>query len=956
MKMKSKFYPTKALVLSMAVIAANTASAQDDTTADVEVEEVIVTGSFIRNSQFTNASPIQTITTDEIWESGASNLGEYLRDLPYMENIDVVANTYDAQDGTQDSNSARFNLRGLGTQSTLTLMDGRRSTNAGAVAGLLPSIAQQRVEIVADGGAALYGADAVAGVANIIPYKEYEGFKARTYYKRDESGDTEQTSIELLTGLSFDNGINWVGALEYRTRTALLTSERPEYLRIADGDSASNNPGTWQRAEQVGFPYSHGYHYFRDPSCGTFNEGAEDIGAPANTPSGVLSATGRSCVAQFGEWSDYGRPSVNYTMFNNFTYSPTDWLDLEFQMSHNYRESQLIFSPSSAPNSANLNRLIVPTDHPANPFGRDVKPYYWRPFAKAGTMPSRLEGSGFARIPYPYYTDAYKFGGNFRIGDTTWEGETWIGHQTYRRKQQGWGISTDRMSAALDGRGGPGGDEWFNPFGSADPRSPEYIAGTIGQGGTENSQSLVDWLVVDNYHQTSQTRLKYLDTVFNGEIIDIPTGTIRGAVGFQFRHNRDWNYHNPLNVSGDNIAANPTAFINPVIARDSGVRSLFGEVEIPALTDSVIGSVGIKAAARYENFYTLGYETTKPKISLLWELNDAIAFRTSYGESFLAPSPGALRAALQENCVAIPDDDPDPITGLSMEDRPSCVSGNPRLNAEESEIINFGISFRPIEGLSIDIDYQEIEYFDKIQSLISDEVTMAQYYDFLAATSYTESTYDTSNPAHVADGIAWVQANPNPLVVRFPDGSVDAIIRAPVNYATQFVEGFDVRVRYSFDYEDWGRFAVSLSGNYYTEWEYQQSPTSPVIKAKGNSNSNTAFAPPIAKWKGNLGLSWFRNNHSASITTRYIDKMTWDETTEAAGFDSLDFPYVNAISKTDARYSHRFSIFDTDANMTIGVTNLFDRNAQRLPKRGGIESRIDDPFGRQFYVSMDFEL
>ena len=102
-------------------------------------------------------------------------------------------------------------------------------------------------------------------------------------------------------------------------------------------------------------------------------------------------------------------------------------------------------------------------------------------------------------------------------------------------------------------------------------------------------------------------------------------------------------------------------------------------------------------------------------------------------------------------------------------------------------------------------------------------------------------------------------------------------------------------------------------------------------------------------------MSWFRNNHSASITTRYIDEMIYDETTRAVGFSASDNPYIRAITKTDARYSFRFNIWDTDGNMTAGVTNLFDRDAQRLPQRGGIESRIDDPFGRQYYVSLDFE-
>lgn len=946
-----RFYAAKTLLLTLGVIAANQSIAQENSENEGDIEEVVVTGSFIRDSQFTNASPVVSITTDEIWQSGAANLGEYIRDLPYMENIDTVANTLDAQDGQQDSNSARFNLRGLGVESTLTLMDGRRTANAGAVASLLPSIAQQRVEIVTDGGAALYGADAVAGVANIIPYKEYEGLRARTYYKRDDRGGTEQSSVELMTGLTFDSiGVNWVGAIELSKRTALATAERPKYLRIADQDSSYGNPGAWQSWNNR---FS-GLGRAQDPSCNTFNEGHEDLGQTGALPSGTPASIGR-CLLYYGEWQDFARPSVGYTMFNNFTYQPTDWLQLEFQMSHNYRESQLISSPSNAVTARpNQLQLRVPASHPANPFGRDVMPYFWRPFSKLGTLPSVTEGTGYMRTVYPYYTDTYKFGGEFSIADTSWVGESWIGYQQYRRRIKDDAYSLSRMSAALRGEGGPGGNEWFNPFGSADPRSPHYVAGL-----TDNSQSVVDWLVVDNYHETDRNRLVYWDTVFNGEILEIPTGRILGAAGFQFRKTRDINRNNPLSVARDNLTSNITSYISPIEARDSNVRSAFMELEIPLLTNSVIGNVGIKAAARYEDFYTLGYSTTKPKISLLWEALDSISFRASYGESFLAPSASQLRPALQENCTDVPDDDPDPITGLSMNGRPSCLSGNPNLNAEESKIFNVGMSWLPIEGLSIDIDYQEIEYFDKIQTLISDEVTAVQFQDFLAATSYTADSYDTGNPSHVADAVAWVQANPHPLVSRFPDGTVDAIIRAPVNYASQFVEGFDVRMRYGFAYQDWGRFSVSLGGNYYTRWEYQQSPTSPIIDARGISNSTTGFAPPLSKWKGNLGLSWFNANHSASITGRYQDEMIYDRTASTIGYNVADFPIVRAIATADARYSYRFDInriIRADANVTVGITNLFDRMPQRLPQANGMESRVDTPFGRQFYLSMDFEL
>src|SRR5690606_30122711 len=108
---------------------------------EVEVEEVVVTGSYIRNSAFTGASPVDSISQEDLLESGAPTMGQYIRDLPYTQNTDTVANVNATQTGQQDSNSARFNLRGLGTNSTLTLVDGMRSVNDGAVASLLPDIA-----------------------------------------------------------------------------------------------------------------------------------------------------------------------------------------------------------------------------------------------------------------------------------------------------------------------------------------------------------------------------------------------------------------------------------------------------------------------------------------------------------------------------------------------------------------------------------------------------------------------------------------------------------------------------------------------------------------------------------------------------------------------------------------------------------------------------------------------
>jgi len=139
-------------------------------------------------------------------------------------------------------------------------VDGRRAVNESAVSALLPGIAQRSVEIVTDGGAALYGSDAVAGVANLIPYKQFDGMKGRVYYKTDQENSSEQYTAEFLMGHRFNigNGLEWVGAIEVNKRTAFLVSERPRYQEYYDQDSTFNNPGRWISGVATGRT---------DPSC-----------------------------------------------------------------------------------------------------------------------------------------------------------------------------------------------------------------------------------------------------------------------------------------------------------------------------------------------------------------------------------------------------------------------------------------------------------------------------------------------------------------------------------------------------------------------------------------------------------------------------------------------------------------------------------------------------------------
>ena len=235
-----------ALVSSLAVPALT--QAQD------EIEEVVVTGSYIRNSAFAADTAADTVTGEDILQSGAPNMSEYIRDLTYVQNVDIVNVVLGSQDGPQTSNGASFNLRGLGENSTLTLVDGTRTLDS-RLNTAFPEIAMERMETVLDGGSALYGSDAVAGVVNLVPIKEFEGVKFRTYYQRPEDGKNEDMRFSALFGKSWDNGISYVGAVETYLRTPLMWYERGREHNVSRGTSSSGNPGTFKKLE--GIPDSH---------------------------------------------------------------------------------------------------------------------------------------------------------------------------------------------------------------------------------------------------------------------------------------------------------------------------------------------------------------------------------------------------------------------------------------------------------------------------------------------------------------------------------------------------------------------------------------------------------------------------------------------------------------------------------------------------------------------------
>ena len=249
----------QALTLSLFCLCSQPTMAQQDSSADSDnIEEIIVTGSRIaRDPNLTGALPVQTVPSEEIQLSGEFALADVVNDIPALL-LSITSET--SIDSTATSGANILNLRGLGANRTLTLVNGRRHVSGvqGSSAldvGSIPMRLVERVEVLTGGGSAIYGADAVTGVVNFILKDDYEGFGVGVSYGISAEGDGQQTVVTGTWGTNFANDRgNFVVSVDYRADEGLSMRDRPgslfgsggnwlnPALRFQIGDIAGSTP------------------------------------------------------------------------------------------------------------------------------------------------------------------------------------------------------------------------------------------------------------------------------------------------------------------------------------------------------------------------------------------------------------------------------------------------------------------------------------------------------------------------------------------------------------------------------------------------------------------------------------------------------------------------------------------------------------------------------------------
>lgn len=946
--------------------------------AEEEIEEVVVTGSFIKRSTADSPTPLSVVTRADIEDIGAVTISDVINTLTFNSGSANTTNAFSG--GDSSTGNTNINLRNLGPGSTLVLVDGKRVVAADNDASgnafvntslILPTIALERVEIVKDGASALYGSDAVAGVVNFITRENFEGFDINFGFQSDtETGNQDDFQVGIIWGASSDRA-NFVASIELLERDPLTIGDRFEDFGRT-GISTFGQPGSFSQ-----FAAS---PTFADPDC--------DVASPSSF--NIPGALGGFCLYDFGPFFSLVGEEQRILSYVSSSYDITD--QVTFYANVAFADTEFNRRNSLFPN---LNVNAVALDNPglqnalangsvdASQLGTDpAAALFFRGRVLGGTPET-----AFADRPIDTDTDTFRDQTRFVAGFKGDVNENWSYDISFTRSERltqtrNTDSFTNEVAASLQGFGGFGCDPFndtagsgnagtgscffFNPFASASV-NPDGSPQTDPS--LQNSPELLDFLVGEA-RSTTDITTSVFDAVISGTIAELSSGPLGLAVGVQVR--RDDVAFN----ADDESNAGTFAFLSIINDFEGTERAtaVFAELAVP------LGErVDLQLAGRFEDFDVLGESSFDPKASLLFRATDGLTLRGSVGTSFRAPSL-LQRFGTQTSLLNVAD----PFSQSPTAFRPQVSQGNPDLAPEESFAFNIGFSFAPtdgpLRGLSIDADYYNFSYEDLVTVASPTELVTADINGRCPSGVNITGT-DGFDPNLPLCGVV-SDANGIPQLINDPAGNggiPDVVIRDEFGFFQSVnppflnaqeldTSGIDLAIAYTFDFSDLGTFGVGLNGSWTAEYDITL-PDGTEVDGVGSRNFANSVGRPLPEFRANASFSFQRDRHNASIFVRYIDSYQDDQPFSGVSFvrtiagatNGLNFEAsgarVNSFTTVDAQYTLGLPFFgDGSSSLTVGGKNIFNRLPPRLNVDGGFDPFVADPRGALWYVRYNVSL
>ena len=897
------------------------------------VEEIVVTGTYIkRKSQFDAPSPLVVVGSEDLAATGANVIGDVLKDLTINTGSQ---NNPDAFTQNFTTGTSNVNLRGLGVNSTLVLINGRRQTQSAVAtdrgenfvdtSSLPPMIAFEQVQILKDGATALYGSEAVAGVVNFITRSNFSGFDLELGVQDVADHPQEDRQISGLYGVGNDK-THFLAAFSYLDRDPLTTNDR-RLSGPTDDLSQAGNPGSflipslpgnpafqsvWTAAfdsnlngiadfvePSLGLPAVPGAQppVFADQSCLAI--AAQDPKVVPNISVAVPSPIGTIpiglCEFDFGGFYSIVPREKRASAYFELTHDFSDTL-------HGRIEAHIANNDARRNNSPSFPFAAFPTvaaTHPDNPYGTDVR-FIGRVIGAGGTATESIHNSDTTRFVASL---------NGTLGrNWVWEGAIQNSRNDFYVAAPD--VLVDRFDLAIRGFGGFGCDPatgtagvapcaYFNPFGSA-----------LTGAGTPNTPALFAYLMgQESFNAVSE--LTTAEGFLSRQLGDIGGGPVSIAVGAQYRDEKI-SYDYDANANRDNFL-----FLvgNPDFSNGRNVDAVFVEFALPFSE-----TVNLQVAGRYED-YGHGVSSTDPKVTLLWRPNLKFSLRGSVGTSFRAPSlfqdfgTQTTLAELIDPGVGTPQffpvrTQPDP-------------NGAP-LQPEEADVLNFGVSLSPTENWEIGVDYWSFDY----HSVIIEQNAQAILNSAALGNSQAQSQV--------------VRDSANGLLLR-----VDSYY---TNASSLKTDGLDLSVARTFTLQGGGALRTGADATYIARYDLED-PQAGHIDGVGKRNFAN-FGTSTPQWRLNAFVNWHRDRHAVNAFVRYIDAYTDDEIQIGQGPES--YRPIGSFVTLDAQYTLTLRAEHAPI-LTFGSINLLNEDPPHVATSGGYDSKVHDPRGRLWYAKAQFK-
>ena len=883
--------PAAPMLTDEELAALSEAAAEDEAAGEGEV--ILVTGSVIERKQVTTTAPISIIGRKDLESAGVATIDKILQNLP------AQSNGINAQSNNGGDGSARIDLRGVGANRTLTLVNGRRMVPGGVGAdgsvdiNSIPMAVIERIEVLKDGASALYGSDAIGGVVNIITRTDLDGSEATIYTGSSTRGDGLEYDVSMATGATSKRG-NVMFAAGYQRREPVYAGDRDfsKHDKAYDFEEKKQS-----EIGSVSVP---------DGRIDTHSIDSNGDGLP-DAPVNLCGLGGdgeaiRYCRREGGAYVPFisprdlynyqpenylFTPSERYNVFSAGTYQVTDHVRAFFEGSFINRKSDQRLAPEPFGNSAPISAQSV-----YNPLGVTLLGYTRR-LNEFGPRRSLQDVDTFRMVAGLDGDLPESVPG---LGGWKWELSFNYGRTKATQIGEGNLISSNLTSALgpsfydADGvaRCGTAGNEVEGcvPL--------NILSGASASAVTKEMIDYVTFTGVSSGYNRQQTVLGNL----RGQILKTPWGgDIALAIGADYRREGGGFTPDPLTATGNTTG-------NAVEPTDGGynVKEGFAELSaVPVVGKGFAQWVELNLAARAFDYDTFGSGVTW-KVGGLFRTLGGVAVRGTYSTAFRAPNVGELFSGQSDSfpgavdpCDTTPPNSSDPIildpvvaaqcakdgvpanASFNTSQQRTRVGGNPNLQEETAKVLTAGLVFEPpaLKGLAVTLDYFHIDIDSAIQALGAQVVL---------SNCYSRELEEYCDRIERDPTLGY---------------SISSIDDATKNVGGTSTSGMDFSVAYDRTY-GFGRLRHTLEGTYLRSFEIDN--TQQLLQAKGNFDFGV-----FPSLKTNFTTTWAKDGASAGFNIRYI-----------ADYDECDNADCNGLAIEDEETRETFTR-RVDSNITADV-------------------------------------